>query len=403
MNARDKITKARAGLILDLPFFGSLALKLEVVEDATCETAWTDGSRMGYNPAFIESLSLAETKGLICHEVMHNACAHQVRRGDRDRRKWNLAGDYAINQVIEDCKIALPAGRPIDPAYKGMCAEEIYSKLPSPPAGEGQGKGEGQGDKMSPASMGAGGRKSPLKKGDQGGCSDPGKCGEVRDAVGAQGNTPSPADLTQSAEDWKIAVAQAAQEARMQGKLPAGLDRIVGEILAPRVDWRDVLRRFVDQTAKNDYTWSPPNRRYVYQGLYLPSVRSEELLLVVAVDTSGSIGAGELNQFASELTAILEDYKTSCTVIYCDSAVAHVEEFSSQDLPLRLHPKGGGGTDFRPPFAYVGAQGIAPSCLIYLTDLECSSYPAEPAYPVLWAHIGKGGTKPPFGEEVKIS
>ena len=386
MTVSEKITKARAGLILDLPFFGSLALRLEVVEDAACETAWTDGSRMGYNPDFIESLTLQEVKGLICHEVMHCACAHQSRRGDRNRKKWNIAGDYAINQILEDCKIALPDGKLIDPVYKGMCADEIYNKLPK-----------------------GGNAQSPLLGGDSGVGSDPGKCGEVRDAqpgVGAENLQP-----LQSEQDWKIAVAQAAQEARLQGELPAGLDRLVGEILSPKVDWRDVLRRFVDQTAKNDYTWSPPNRRYIHQGLYLPSVRSEELPpIVVAVDTSGSIGEKELDQFASELTAILEDYHTSCTVIYCDAAVAHVETHDYASLPLQLHPKGGGGTDFRPPFEWVKDEfpyredsgGGLPSCLIYLTDLECSSYPAEPPYPVLWAHLGKGGTKPPFGEEVQL-
>lgn len=371
MNAKEKLTKARAGLILDHCFFGSLALRLELSEDASCETAWTDGKKMGYNPSFIGTLSLAETKGLICHEVMHCAANHQARRGDRDPQKFNVAGDFAINPLIEEARLTLPKGRLIDPTYNNMSAEEIYSKLP-------QSQNQGQND-------------------------DPGKCGAVRDAKGEDGKPASPAELTQSREDWKVAVAQAAQQAKGMGQLPAGLTRLVEEVLAPKIDWREVLRRFVDQTAKSNYSWFPPNRRFIHQGLYLPSVKGEELPpIVIVIDTSGSVTQKEINQFSSELTAILQDYHTSCAVIYCDSEVAGVEEFSTDDLPLKLNPRGGGGTDFRPPFGYIEKRGMTPSCLIYLTDLECSSYPPEPYYPTLWAYMGKGGTKPPFGEEVSI-
>ena len=84
MKAKEMMAKARAGLILDMPFFGSLALKLKLVEDPTCDTAWTDGVSMGYNPAWIESLSLSEVKGIVCHEVMHCSNQHQNRRDSRD-------------------------------------------------------------------------------------------------------------------------------------------------------------------------------------------------------------------------------------------------------------------------------------------------------------------------------
>ena len=98
MTAAEKITKARAGLVLDLPFFGSLALRLKCKPDETCQTAWTDGQSIGYNPEFIDPLPLDQVKGLLAHEVMHLACSHHTRRGNRDPKKWNIAGDFAINQ-----------------------------------------------------------------------------------------------------------------------------------------------------------------------------------------------------------------------------------------------------------------------------------------------------------------
>jgi predicted metal-dependent peptidase len=123
---------------------------------------------------------------------------------------------------------------------------------------------------------------------------------------------------------------------------------------------------------------------------------------VIVVDTSGSIGSDELNQFAAEMTAILREHQTSCTVIYCDAEVAGVEEFTSEDLPLILNPKGGGGTDFRPPFEWVDEKGLQPSCMIYLTDLEGTFPEQAPAYPTLWGIIGKSQITPPFGEEVQL-
>jgi len=121
----------------------------------------------------------------------------------------------------------------------------------------------------------------------------------------------------------------------------------------------------------------------------------------VAVDTSGSISDSEVNSFASEISAILADFDTTTHVVYCDTGVASVEQFQQSDLPLKLHPKGGGGTDFKPPFRWVNKKGIQPSCLIYFTDLLCSSYPPEPDYPVLWVDTA-GRRTPPFGEVISL-
>lgn len=374
MKTKEKISKARAGLILDQPFFGSLSLKLILKEDITCETAWTDGVSLGYNPAFIDELHLDQVKGLLAHEVMHCACAHNTRRGNRDGKRWNVAADYAINPLLNEAGFVLPPGVLFDFSYKGKSADEIYTLLPASSDGNG---GSGK--------------------------SDPGGCGEVRDNTGKDGKAPTQSETVQAEQDWKIAASQAAQQARVSGQLPAWLDRFVKEVLEPKADWREVLRRFVDQSAKNDYNWAQPNRRYIPQGLYLPSLKSDELPpIVVAVDTSGSISHEIIEQFAGEITGILQEYQTSCTVLYCDTQIAGVEEFGSEDLPIELQPRGGGSTDFRPPFTHIEEHNIQPSCLIYLTDLCCSRYPDEPGYHVLWAHIGDYGRTPPFGEIIKL-
>jgi predicted metal-dependent peptidase len=215
--------------------------------------------------------------------------------------------------------------------------------------------------------------------------------------------TRSPAETRRSEAEWKVAVIQAQEVARQRGTLPGGIARIVEQIRSPQVNWRDVLREFIAQHARNDYTWSRPNRRFIHAGLYLPGLRSEELgLVVLAVDTSGSIGAEELNRFAAEAQGILDAYDCTLIVVYHDSRVQRVDTWRVSDGPLTLHPVGGGGTDHRPVFEHIQREGLEPTCLICLTDLE-SSFPSSlPAYPVLWAVIG-ANRQPPFGTVVTLS
>ena len=188
--------------------------------------------------------------------------------------------------------------------------------------------------------------------------------------------------------------------------MPGGLDRVVGKILEPLTNWKEVLRRFVDQAMKGDYSWLRPNRRYLQSGFYLPSLHSEEIgHIVIAVDTSGSVDEEMLTQFASELTSIMEDYKTSCDILYCDTRIHKHQFVTSDDLPIKFEPCGYGGTDFRPPFKWVKDNQVTPVCLIYLTDMCCHAFPSEePSYPVLWAQYEDEcfASKAPFGETVLL-
>jgi len=390
-----KVVKARAALILEQAFFGSLALKLKVVIDWTAPTMWTNGVYMGFNPDFVlNHLTFEQTKGVICHEVMHCACAHMCRRGDRDMRKWNIAGDYAINGIIIPAGFVLPEDVLHNDAYDGMSAEAIYPLIPDDGGG-----GEGKGN-------------------------DPGGCGEVRDLPpdstgGSSGDDRSQphtqpqtqatqAQKDEAATDWKISAGVAAKAQKSMGNMPGGLERFIDELVNPKVPWTELLRQFVERAAKNDYTWRMPNRRYLPMGIFLPSLYSEELgIVVVFIDTSGSVSKEELTQFASEISSILEEYKTEIIVGYCDTRVAGHQVFTQDDLPLQLKPKGGGGTNFRPPFEWMKKEGIEPVCFIYLTDMECNSFPDEPPeFPVLWVSTQPLEKSwygdPPFGELIEM-
>lgn len=393
--AADKLTKARSVMVLDHPFFASLALRLKFIEDKDCETAWTDGEFIGYNPDFIEALTFKKTLFVVGHETLHPGFLHNFRRDERDFQQWNEACDYAINGILKGAGFDLVDGALIDSKYDGLSAEEIFKMIPAKPKGKnGQGQGQGKGG------------KGLDKNGDVGGC---GVCRDAKPKGGkgkgkgkgkGQGQT-----LDNMAQDWKLAAQQAKQQAKAMGSLPGGIDRVIKDMVDPKASWQDLLYRFVDSFAKNDYSWSPPNRRFIHKGMYFPSLYSEEIgKLFFVLDTSGSITDIVENQFASEVNAALEAFPTlDITVLYVDTKVAGVEYFTADQRPITLDVKGGGGTDFRPPFKWIEEnEADLPVALIYLTDLECSRFPDEPPFPVLWAHIGNGSKDVPFGEVIEV-
>jgi len=163
------------------------------------------------------------------------------------------------------------------------------------------------------------------------------------------------------------------------------------------------LRDFVTRTARNDYDWMRPNRKWFGRGVVLPSLVSDELpQVVVANDTSGSISDRQMQEFAGAISDILGSFDTTATVLHCDTAVRKVEELTRADLPLRLEPIGGGGTDFRPVFDHVEEHGLEPACLIYLTDLYGCFPQRPPDYPVLWVvNRDSCAGPPPFGEVIR--
>lgn len=392
------LSSARSRLVLGkdaaCAFFATLALRLEVIPSWDVPTAAVDGKHLYYNPEFFSKLSAEEAKGVVCHEVLHCAQGHMSRLGHRDPPRGNVAMDLAINPLVCDAGMRLPQGalwpgqRPgpnCPPAWadaiakmpEGLAFEEYYNLLPALPTEEEGGRGDGDED-------------APPQQGQ-----DPGGCGASLPAG-------DPAQQRQAEADWKCAVAQAEAVARQRGTLPGGLSRLVGELLAPRVDWKEILREFISRHARNDYAWSPPNRRFVWQGLYLPGLRSEELGdVVLLVDTSGSIGATELTRFASEIQGILEAYDCQLHILYHDTAVAGVQEWSSSDGPLVLEPRGGGGTSHVQAFEQVEKDYPEAACVVALTDL-CTQFPKPPCLPTLWATVGAKGQKAPFGVTVEV-
>jgi predicted metal-dependent peptidase len=312
--------------------------------------------------------------------------------------RWNIACDYAINPLLAEAGFEMPAGVLLDPAYTGLSAENIYDKL-SRDTGEKDNNQDSDGNQERDDPGGMGAVSDPPAGGNGlGDASVPGQHNQSDPSgIPIRSPTPSPADLTRQEEAWAIATAQAEATARAMGIGAGDAARAIREQVAPKIDWRDVLRHYFSAAARSDYAWTAPNRRYIARGLYLPSLRNETLgAVVVAVDTSGSIDDTTLAAFAAEITAILDEAAPEAIhVVYCDDAIAGTETYQTGDV-IELTPRGGGGTAFRPVFEWIARADVQPVCAIYLTDLDGRDFGPAPDYAVLW--VSTAMTNAPFGE-----
>jgi predicted metal-dependent peptidase len=407
VNALALVDKARAGMMLDQPFYASLSLHLELVEDSTCRTMWTDGKKLGFNPAFVESLTPSERRAVVAHEVAHCARLHHVRREARDADDWNKACDYSINGELKAAGFNLPQGALINPAFDPLSEEEIYARLKAAK----KPKEEQQGDKQADQPTGANGaaqQAGDADNGQSGGGNMPGESmGEIRDV--AQGDA---AATTASETEWRVNVRQALAVAKAQnaGKLPGYLEPVDAVTAAPRIDWRQELRAFIDQSTVKDYSWMNPNRRFIGAGLILPGKVSDSLAhLIIAIDDSSSIDQDAFSACISEAKAALDEGAADrITVIFCNVSVHRVETFERGDA-IEITARGSGGTRFSPVFEWIDDNAPDASAVIYLTDLDCSDFGNEPAAPVIWAAYGERATiahraaKVPFGEVLHLA
>jgi predicted metal-dependent peptidase len=382
MDINHKVKRAKIQLVLHHPFFASLLLKLETVVTDKVSRASTDGVTLRINEGWFGGLPEAECLGVLAHEVMHPALLHHTRRGNRNPLLWNYAADYAINPLIKKAGLTLPSDAIDDLRFHGMSAEAIYDIIydETPKIEVSWSSGDG------------------FK----------GSCGDVTDFPGS-GESDEPATSSEivAEEMQKIQDLIAANQAHksQEGSKPFGIERLIEEFLDPKVRWQDHMDRLVSEKSYNDYTWSKPNRRYLGTGFYLPSLEDETYGEVAfMIDASGSIQQPQLDVFAGESNGIASFVQSKKWVIYCDSKVAHVDEFESYD-DLEFRPHGGGGTDFRPPFRWLEDNEVEPKIAIYFTDGICSKFPEEPDYPVIWAlydGVRAHNFKPPFGDVVEI-
>jgi predicted metal-dependent peptidase len=416
-----KLAAARTRLILDKPFLGALVLRLPLTEAKAnwCPTTATDARAFYFNPQYIDALSIAETQFVLAHEALHCALSHFARRGHRLQHRWDLACDLAINTLLVDDGLTPPPNALLVDDYREMTAEEIYPLLneqdderetldqhvydkqpseggqgqtpppPSQPQDPGQsGSSSGQATEQDQTDAG-----SPQ--------TDDSGTGATRDAA-SQPSPLSPQERESLSIQWQQRLAGAAQQAMLAGKFGGSLARLVDHMLQPQLPWRNLLAHHLSNLARDDFSYMRPSRRE--GSAILPSLRSGQIDLVVAIDTSGSLKDDEISRFLSEIDALKSQIRARITLLPCDDHLADnapwlFEPWEEFRLPSQV--KGGGGTDFRPVFQWVLKQGIQPELLVYFTDAQGTFPESPPLYPVIW--LIKGREKIPWGQRIQLN
>lgn len=399
-----KLSAARTRLILDKPFLGALVLRLPMVaaDQRWCKSTATDARSFYYNPAYIDALSVEQTQFVLAHEALHCALSHFARRQHRDKHRWDLACDFAINPLlVGDGLVPVPDALVLD-EFEGMTAEEIYPCLDEHENLNPHDEHLYDEDNSEEGGGSQGGGGSNENEQRQSGRNSPQETPE-KDGEGAGKPPPlSKQEQEQLSVQWSQRMAGAAQQAMQAGKMGGVLARMIEHLLQPQLPWRMLLARYMTATARDDYNWSRPSRRE--GNAIMPSLKSNQLDVVVALDTSGSVSDDEMRQFLSEVDAIKGQAHARITLLACDAALAvdgpwcyePWEEFS---LPREF--KGGGGTDFRPVFEWLDSADTSPDLLIYFTDAQGEFPDHEPTCPVIW--LVKGKAKVPWGQRIQLN
>ena len=427
-----RVSDCVTGLLQKQPFFGSLVLRLPLRADPTRKTLASDGHEIRYSPDWVAETDAHLIETAMARVVMACALKHHTRRGERDPERWQTASQLVTHALLRDAGFTLP---PEAEAWEDLSVEQAYDRLPEP--GEGDSAEDGNPPQ---GANGTGAAGQPPAGGDESGDpSDPddqgdGRDGDSQDRESASDATPShdpsgtgevmdaaaraddgsdsgdaPVDTAAEEQAWDEAMHQALSIARAEGKAPGGVEKTVRNAHASALDWRTLLRRYMTDAARRDYSWSVPNRRFIDSGLYLPSIRSEGIdAIAVIIDTSGSLPAQTLAGFWAELREIAAEIRPErVVVLQVDAALQDAAEYGPDELPAEIMLKGRGGTDFRPGFEWLDEQGIQPAVCLYFTDMECSSYPeTEPRFPTTWVNWGappSDWNREPWGERIDIT
>ena len=428
-----RVSDCVTALLREQPFFGSLALRLPIRADASRETVASDGREIRYSPRWIADTDAHVIETAMARVVLACALKHHTRRSERDPERWQRASQLVTHGLLRDAGFTLP---PDAEAWDGISVEQAYDRLPEPDPEDGDDAGDAAAPDSSPSTDSGGddnsggsddgpadgsGKASDNSDpqdgdGQETGANAPPSCdpagtGEVMGAPadsGQGGGGPSPSEVAAEEQAWDEAMHQAASLAKAQGRMPGAVEETVRGAHVSTVDWRTLLRRYMTDASKSDYSWSLPNRRFIDSGLYLPSIRSEGIdTIAVIVDTSGSLPAGTLAEFWAEVREVASELQPERVILLqVDAAVQDTAEYAASDLPDEIAIKGRGGTDFRPGFAWLEENDIQPGVCLYLTDMLCSSYPEdEPSFPVVWVNYAQppgDWNREPWGERIDI-
>lgn len=378
----NNLDKAKTRLAMMEPFFATILMKYPLKIDSSIPiAAVTPKGEILYNEENTDKMDVDELVFVLCHEVLHVVYMHTLRRGDRNHFLYNIACDAVINETL----IAANIGRPLEGCVRfdgaeEMTSEEVYEKLAQNAQMQSAhmdlicdgDAGLNDGDEQS--TMNGSGKEDPLK-----------------DARKKHGEKMSGAQKKLAETKTKMDIAEAVSMARLRNKnVGSARGRLYRQledfIMSEKLPWYEYLSKFMTSFVAQGESWRRPNRRF--SNVYLPTSDRLPAMgeLVVGIDTSGSIGAKELSAFAKHLNDVVEDCRPAkITVLWCDSDIAGIDEYTLDDVPFDLKPKGGGGTDMTEITKWCNENAPDADACVIFTD-GWTPYPDEgdEEVPTLW-------------------
>ena len=374
----------------DNAFYASLALGAETYWSNDIPTAATNGKDLVFNPQWFTALNKEERIGLILHELMHMVYHHTIRIGNRDPELWNVAGDHVINTELTKSGYTLPKGGCCDMRFHSMETEEVYNILWDEEQQQPGKHKNNMPDLIAPEDGDSESQGQSNGEGSSGG--------------DAKGNIPTPSkeEVEQHIKEQLVQAVQSAQLKGQAGSIPGNIVRDLQNLLQPKLPWKQILRKFLFSMNKTDYSWTKPNRRYIHQGIILPSLHGESLGQIdFAIDTSGSVSVADFNRFISEIAYVFKQFKPDGVGVYqFDHILQSTDKVATLSDFMKLKFKGGGGTNIEPVLEYYKTQSKG-KALIVLTD-GYFHHTAEmnPNKPVIWLIYDNPNWQPPFGKAV---
>ena len=413
MTYQEKIQKAKAGLMLEHPYFGTIASALTLEKSDNIEAFLSDGNSLQFNDEYFDAVGVEEIEFALANGAMHSVLKHESRAGDRYEWLWQLATDYTINSMLVNNGLVLPDRANFQERFEGIYAEEVYEILRSEITNEALSgdeslreqaydeQGKTNKDRLLEEEKGTEEDKDRSRQSVSSSAS--GKQGEPSDTPAQDKDAEEGESEMSLEEEKKMAEAffeQLFKKMGRQGTLPKDLKFLVPRYFSHQIDWREMLYRHIASYAKSSFSFMPPNMKYLYRGIYLPSLSSDLLRIVIAIDSSGSVDEKLLGQFLGEVESVTQQYPNyEIDLITADAKVQSHEVFLPGEA-LGYEVKGGGGTDFRPVFEYIDRHIDHPTLLIYFTD-GLGTFPSqEPNYDLLW--VMPENQEVPFGEVMLI-
>ena len=398
MTYEQKIEKAKARLMLEHPYFGTIASALKLEKNNELLTFSSDGERMSYNSEYIDKLDVSEVEFVMANGAMHSVLKHQHRSSGRTNWLWQTATDYVVNGMLVKNGMLPPVYANYEDKFEGMYAEEVYEMLRAEMQDDVETSMEQETEQITEADDVHAENLTMQKEMTESNDTDN---PEYENDAEQKEEHKTKTNTDEIKEEMTEQFEQIFQKLKRQGHLPKDLQVVVPEYFSHKVDWRELLYGYIASYAKSTYSFIPPNMKYLYRGIYLPSLSSDLLRIVVAIDTSGSVDEALLSEFLGEINSIMQSYPNyEIDVITADAKVQSHKVFLPGES-LDYEVSGGGGTDFRPVFVYIDNYINYPTLLLYFTDGQGTFPEQEASYDVMW--IMPEEIEVPFGEVMVLN